>query len=183
MVCVLDDEDLKERIRILLLQEDACRGEDTEKAFVLTERNLKNYVKAEFSVFLLFLEFMLRKKHGDAMGNRFAQALHDGGTLESKKKYQALALQFIAPGWVKNLVITIALKKSSNNKDTDVADLWKEVVAERCGGLQFEDIVGRMRSDRAAKGVAGVLDMGEEEVCEMHDTDTDRSRDLKSRQK
>ena len=28
-----------------------------------------------------------------------------------------------------------------------------------------------MRSDRAAKGVAGELDMQEEEVCEMHDTE------------
>ena len=145
-------------------------GGDTEKAFVLTERNLKNYVKAEFNVFLLFLEFMLNKKHADAMGNKFAQGLHDGGTLESKKKYQALALQFIAPGWAKNFVITIGLKKSSHNKDVDVANLWKEVMAERCGGLQFEDVVGRMRSDRAAKGVAGVLEMVEE-VCEMHDTD------------
>ena len=42
---------------------------------------------------------------------------------------------------------------------------------ERCGGLQYDDIVGRMRSDRAAKGVAGVLEMEEEEVCEMHDTE------------
>jgi hypothetical protein len=146
-------------------------GEDLERNFVLTEANLKNYVRAEFGVFLHLLVFMLNLKHDDAMGNRFAQALHDGGTLVSKRKYQALALQFIPPEWKKNLVVTLALKKSSKNADADAANLWKEVVDERCGGLEYEDIVGRMRSDRAAKGVAGVLDMEEEEVCEMHDTE------------
>ena len=146
-------------------------GEDTEKTFVLTERNLQNYVRAEFGVFLKYLDHMLHLKRADAMGNKFAQGLHDGGTLVSKKKYQALALQFIAPNWSRNLVVTITLKKSSTNRDPDVANLWKEVMDERCGGLQFEEIVGRMRSDRAAKGVAGVLEMEEEEVCEMHDTE------------
>ena len=146
-------------------------GEDTEKTFVLTERNLQNYVRAEFGVFLKYLDHMLHLKRADAMGNKFAQGLHDGGTLVSKKKYQALALQFIAPDWSRNLVVTIALKKSSTNRDPDVANLWKEVMDERCGGLQFEEVVGRMRSDRAAKGVAGVLEMEEEEVCEMHDTE------------
>ena len=41
--------------------------------------------------------------------------------------------------------------------------IWKDMVPERCG-LQFEEIVGRMRSDRAAKGVAGELKIEEEEV-------------------
>ena len=45
------------------------------------------------------------------MGNKFAQGLHDGGTLVSKRKYQALALQFVAPGWKKNLVVTIGLEE------------------------------------------------------------------------
>jgi hypothetical protein len=146
-------------------------GEDLEQASVLSQANLKSYVQAEFKVFLTFLDVILKVKYEDAMGNKFAQGLHDGGTLVSKRKYQALALQFVAPGWLKNLVITIALKKSSKNADQDVANLWRNVMEERCGGFTFEDIVGRMRSDRAAKGVAGKLDMGEEEVCEMHDTD------------
>ena len=38
-------------------------------------------------------------------------------------------------------------------------------------GHSFEAIMARMRADRAAKGVAGALDLDEEEVCEMHDTD------------
>jgi len=146
-------------------------GEDLEQASVLSQANLKSYVQAEFKVFLTFLEVILKLKYEDAMGNKFAQGLHDGGTLVSKRKYQALALQFVAPGWLKNLVITIALKKSSKNADQDVANLWRNVMEERCGGFTFEDMVGRMRSDRAAKGVAGKLEMGEEEVCEMHDTD------------
>ena len=141
-----------------------------EKTYVLSQANLKNYVRAEFKVFLLFLKFICKKKNDAAKGNLFAQGLHDGGTLDSHKKYQALALQFIAPDWKKNLVVTIGLKKSSRNHDADVATIWKDMVPERCG-LQFVEIVGRMRSDRAAKGVAGELQMEEEEVCEMHDTD------------
>ena len=146
-------------------------GEEPDNAHVITERNLKQYVQAEFGMFKHFLKFMLWKKHDDAMGNRFAQGLHDGGTLVSKKKYQALALQFVAPEWKKNLVVTIGLKKSSQNADADIAHLWKETMDERCGGLKFDDIMGRMRSDRAAKGVAGVLEFEEEEVCEMYDTE------------
>ena len=60
--------------------------------------------------------------------------------------------------------------RSKHNKDQDIADLWTSVMTQRAG-LTFEQVVGRMRSDRAAKGVAGALDMDEEEVCEMHDTD------------
>jgi hypothetical protein len=38
-------------------------------------------------------------------------------------------------------------------------------------GYTFTEIVARRRSDRAARGVTGVLHMKEMEACEMHDTD------------
>ena len=60
--------------------------------------------------------------------------------------------------------------RSLHNKDTDVASIWHDLMQERAG-FAFDAIVARMRSDRAAKGVAAELDMEEVEVCEMHDTD------------
>ena len=76
---------------------------------------MKSYVRAEFAVFVMFLKFDLQDEVRLRKGNKFAQGLHDGGTLVSHKKYQALALQLIAPDWLKNLVVTIGLKKSSKN--------------------------------------------------------------------
>ena len=93
-------------------------------------------------MFLTFLEFILKVKYEEAMGNKFAQGLHDGGTLVSKRKYQALALQFVAPGWLKNLVITIALKKSSKNTDQMLLTCGEDVMDERCGGLHVRGHCG-----------------------------------------
>jgi hypothetical protein len=143
---------------------------DGDKTAILTQANLKTFVRAEWGAFLLFLKLIFKMKYGEALGNPFAQALHDGGTLVNKKKFQALAVQLIAPKWKKNLVITIGLIKSLHNKDADVAALWRKCMLERTGHT-YDAVVARMRSDRAAKGVAGSLDMDEEEVCEMHDTD------------
>jgi len=143
---------------------------DGPKTAILTQANLKDFLKAEWTVFFTYLRVILKEKNEQAMGNGFAQALHDGGTLQNKKKFQALALQFIAPGWKKNIVLTIGLIKSLRNKDQDVADLWRSTMTKRTG-FDYDTIVTRMRADRAAKGVAGALGMDEEEVCEMHDTD------------
>ena len=143
---------------------------DGDKTAILSRHNLGIFVKAEFGVFLLFLKIIAKKKTEEAKGNAYAQGLHDGGTLTNKKKFQALAIQFVAPDWARNLVITIGFKRSAMNKDKDVAALWRDTVKERCG-FEFEEIVGRMRADRAAKGVAGELDLDEVEVCEMHDAD------------
>lgn len=143
---------------------------DGDKTAILTPEMLKKYVRAEFSVFLLFLKMIISMKYEIAQGNPFAQGLHDGGTLASKRKYQALALQFVAPNWDANLVITIGLIRSLHNKDKDVSEIWQDTMKARTG-YTLDEIVARMRSDRAAKGVAGELDFEEEEVCEMHDTD------------
>jgi hypothetical protein len=160
----------KSEFESLMFRRMLAGGDDTEKVFVLTVKNLKSFVAGEFGVFVVFLKLIMQKKYACAKGNTFAQGPHGAGTLVSKRKYQALALQFIAPDWLKNLVVTIAVVKSSKNTNADVAKIWKAKMPERCG-LEYECVVGRMRSDRAAKGVAGELDMEEEEVCEMHDTD------------
>ena len=55
-----------------------------------TAKVLKYWVRAYFEVFFLLLKLIMSHKHHHAMGNSFAQALHDGGTLDNGKKYQAL---------------------------------------------------------------------------------------------
>ena len=87
---------------------------------ILTQYMLKEYVRAEFSVFLLFLALIIKLKMGQSHDAPFAQAQHDGGTAANKKKYQALAMQFIDPKWLRNLVICIGFKYSPQNKDADV---------------------------------------------------------------
>ena len=134
----------KSEFESVLFKRMLAGGEDSEKVSVLSQVNLKNYVRGEFAVFLMFLKLIFALKYALALGNKFAQALHDGGTLVSHKKYQALALQLIAPDWKKNLVVTIGLKKSSRNTDADVATIWTDIVPARCG-LRFEQVVGRMR--------------------------------------
>ena len=66
-------------------------------------------------------------------------------------------------------MITIGLIRSLHNKDGDVAGLWETTMKERTG-YTFTEIVARRRSDRAARGITGVLRMKEMETCEMHDT-------------
>ena len=142
---------------------------DGEKTAIMTQTLMKQYIASEWAVFIIFLKMIINLKFEEALGNAFAQALHDGGTLDNKKKYQALALQLIAPGFKKNLVVTLGFVRSSHNKDSEVAALIDEICQERTE-YHLKTIVGRMRSDRAAKGVAKEAGMEEMEVCEMHDT-------------
>ena len=76
---------------------------DGEKTAILSKEMLSRYVRAEFEVFLIFLKLIISSCLPISMGNPFSMGLHDGGTLANKKKFQALALQFIAPNWKKNL--------------------------------------------------------------------------------
>ncbi len=66
-------------------------------------------VRAEFDIFKLFLKTILDEKVDQAKRNRFAQAVHDGGTLTSKRKYQAFGIQFIDPSGVETLSYDWAL--------------------------------------------------------------------------
>ena len=62
-------------------------------------------MRAEFSVFLHFLALINKLKMEQSHDTPFAQAQHDGCTAANKKKYEAKALQFIDPKWLRNLVI------------------------------------------------------------------------------
>ena len=136
---------------------------------ILKARHLKAFVRAEFEVFLLFFKHLLREKWDQVMGNPFAQILHDGGTLDNHKKYQALGLQFIDPLWRENFVVCFGLTQLSSSTTDDVASTIKSVLLAR-SGFQCDDLVGAGISDRAARSVQRILDL-EEEVCGMHDGD------------
>ena len=88
--------------------------DDGEKTAILSKEMLSRYVRAEFEVFLIFLKLIISSCLSISMGNPFSMGLHDGGTLANKKKFQALALQFIAPQWKKNLCVTVGLKRSAH---------------------------------------------------------------------
>jgi hypothetical protein len=137
--------------------------------YQLTTGQLKLWVRAEWSVFQLFLSFLLNHKVKEAKGNASAQFLHDGGTLASHKKYQAFAMQFIGPEWVKNFVICYAFPRCKDSKDAPVAQLAELSFASNTG-FQFYDMFATAIQDRAAVGVARQLTL-EEEVCAMHDGD------------
>ena len=73
------------------------------------------------------------------------------------------------------MVIALALRRCKVGNDKALGEMFGRVVEERTG-LQLDQIVGSMVSDRAAKGVAKQSNMEEVEVCEMHDTDKERHR-------
>jgi hypothetical protein len=107
-------------------------------------------VRAEFEIFKLFLKIILDEKVAQAKGNQFAQAVHDGGTLTSKRKYQAFGIQFIDPKWRRNLVICLGFERCSNGTDVDVATQFRDTLL-RHSGHRFDDIVSTVIQDRAAK--------------------------------
>jgi len=135
----------------------------------LSQGQLKEYVRAEFRIFVRFLPFIISEKMVHAKGNAFAQGIHDGGTLTNHQKYQALGIQFIPTLSDVNFVVCVGLQRSLSSTNTIVAELFKDVCLERTG-YALTDLVGNAISDRAAKGVQGTLGL-EEEVCMMHDAD------------
>ena len=137
---------------------------------LLEMQQLKKWVRAEFSVFLLYLKMLLNLKMDEAQGNAFAQFLHDGGTLESHQKYQAFAIQFIAAQWFGNLTVCFGLVACADGHDLVISKLAVSTFEARVG-LKFGDVFGSVISDRAAKGVGNHLDVDEVEVCLMHDGD------------
>ena len=90
---------------------------------LINRQQLRKWVRAEFSVFKLFLRYMIERKCMQAQGNAYAQFLHDGGTLASHRKYQALGMQFLSPDWDRNFVICFGFPRSKHNKDVEVAEL------------------------------------------------------------
>jgi hypothetical protein len=119
-------------------------------AKILTVQSLAKWVRAEFEIFKVFLKIILDEKVAQAKGNQFAQAVHDGGTLTNKRKYQAFGLQFIDPQWRKNLVICLGFERCSDGTDAAVATQFHDTLF-RHFGHRFADIVSTVIQDRCAK--------------------------------
>ncbi len=92
-----------------------------ETVKIVTIQYLAKWVRAEFEIFKVFLKIILDEKVAQAKGNQFALAVHDGGTLTNKCKYQAFGIQFIDPRWRKNLVICLGFERCSDGTDVVVA--------------------------------------------------------------
>jgi len=132
---------------VVLCQASASPGNSSK---VLTVQSLAKWVRAEFDIFKMFLKIILDEKVAQAKGNHFAQGVHDGGTLTSKRKYQAFGLQFIDPQWRMNHVICLGFERCSDGTDVSVAALFRDTML-RNSGHEFNDIVCAVIQDRAAK--------------------------------
>ena len=78
------------------------RTNKSDGTVCLGVQQLVKWTRAEFGVNLIFIKEIIQEMFELALGNPFAQILHDGGTLANKKKYQVLAIQFISPEFDKN---------------------------------------------------------------------------------
>ena len=104
-----------------------------------------------------------------AEGNPFAECVHDAGTLANKHKYQITALQWVDHEWGHNVVVGVGMQHIANGFDTTLRDTNDQSILNMSGHTRAE-VVGSMRSDRAALSVARLCEL-EDEACEMHDGD------------
>ena len=132
----------------------------------IDRKMLKSWVREEFEVFVLFLKFIISQKHHHAMGNPFAQALHDGGTLENGKKHQALSLQFIDTNCSGNFVVEIAFAQSKDEKSIKLYKIITRLTIAHTG-FDTKYIWGSCVADGVAQNFA-VLASVEARVCLMH---------------
>ena len=145
-------------------------GDGASGTAILTDVMLKNYIVAEFAIFLVFLKVICKLKMAQSFDTPCAQAIHDGATLENKKKYQAFGVQFIDPRWLCNLVICVGFVLVLNSDDITVSAAFDSTLRERTA-YSLLALCGLMVSDRAALGVARVAGVDEIEGCDMHDGD------------
>jgi len=136
---------------------------------IMTSKALSMWVKAEFEVFLRFLRFMLLRKHTEAGGNPCCQAIHDGGTLNNRRKYQSLGLQFVGAKFCRNFVVAVALTVTEDGTASVVAKKFDDILKERVG-LSTKDLVYSLIADGAAQKVGTELDILSE-ICMMHAVD------------
>ncbi len=87
---------------------------------ILTVKVLKKWVRVDFEVFKIFLKTMLNEDFAKAKGNAFARGGYDGGTLSSKRKYQAFVIQFVYPKWRRNFVICVGSEPCADGRGVAV---------------------------------------------------------------
>ena len=136
------------------------------KVKYLTRKGLKYYVKGEFELFKMYLKHVIAISRKAAFGNRFAQGLHDGGTLSDKQKRLAVGIQFIDLNWEKNHVICLGMAPLSDASAGPTAELLRKLSLERMG-VPFDDAVACLTQDKAGAAVAKAMEY-EVDHCDMH---------------
>ena len=83
----------------------------SEDGPTLERHQIALYVRAEFSVLVLFLRYVASLKRTQAEGNGgWMQLIHDAGTLKNHCRYEAMGQQFIDPKWRMNHVLCFGFK-------------------------------------------------------------------------
>ena len=137
---------------------------------LLSIDQLKKYITAEYEVMNIHIKYLLALKVEQSCGNTFAQAIHDGGTLANKRKYQAFGCQFMDPNWDRNFVVALGFVSLADSTTETVANAFSTTFQERFG-FDFSKIFGSSVQDRAALSVSDALGMDEKHACMMHDGD------------
>ena len=120
-------------------------------------------------ILLRMIALFFKLKHVQAKGNRFTQVFHDGGTLESGEKYQAIGFQAVDMSWQKNIVVNVAFTHFSDGTHDAIAGKLDTVFRVQCG-FSVDEVAGAMISDVAAVGVAERFNVAKEK-CNMHQVD------------
>lgn len=134
----------------------------------LTRKRLSYYIRGEFELFKIYLRRVIFRARDAAEGNRFAQGLHDRGTISDKQKRLAVGIQFIDTEWEKNHVVCIGMSPPSNASAGPTAELLRTLSEERMG-VGFDKTVASFKQYKATAAVAKAMEY-EVDNCDMHQT-------------
>ena len=166
------------------LFKEMARAIGTKDTPIIGKASLELFIKAEFKIFQKYLRKLVELARETALGNPFAQWLHDGATLKDHLKYQAIGIQLVDPLWRGNHTIALALvcvpclcpmaapaaaqpapaaaqPAPANPCDRRCSSGTNDTVAELLAnlamsrlGVPLTTLGTAMRSDRAAQGPA-----------------------------
>ena len=106
----------------------------------------------------------------DSKGIPFGKFNHNGVNSAKGTKFQSFGFQFVKGNFDENLVLCLGCVHCDDNSDKGVAALL-DATSTEVTGKAVEDIGSLMKSDGAAIGVSRVLDMEDNQGCDMHDGD------------
>ena len=145
-------------------------GGGTGTAPFITKQGLAAWVRAEYSIFIVFMKFITKINLEYSEGNRFGQGLQDCVTLASTKKHSAIGLCFIDPKLKTNHAVCLGMVLAdTGGKDIAIAAKIREV-ALKVTGFTYDAIAHSTIVDFAALGVCNALEH-EREGCDMHNID------------
>jgi len=140
-----------------------------KKAPVLTIAKLKQYINAEYALFIENLRELLIPLVKQSAGRPFATLLHDAVMLANKMKFLSIALQVIDDEWQMNHVIALSFGRIISNSASHLVAKIKKVLYDLTN-YTVDQIIATSMQDIAALKVAKDLevDMGR---CLMHEGD------------